>query len=198
MKMLTVWSVSLLLVFAEGAGASIIYVPDDYTTIQAGVNAAANGDTVLVEQGTYSENVNLGSHQITLASRFILDGDNSHIQQTIIDGRAMGSVLTISGRQDTNTVIAGFVIQNGNDSQHGGGGIYCNCSSPVIRNNIIMHNTSTEDGGGVSCLVRANAVIRDNVVAYNISSQFNGGGIACSQSNVIIRNNLIIGNLAKL
>lgn len=42
----------------ETVGASLtIYVPDNYTTIQAAVNNATAGDTIIVRDGTYSENV---------------------------------------------------------------------------------------------------------------------------------------------
>ena len=37
--------------------ATTINVSSDYTTIQAGINASVDGDTVLVAQGTYSENL---------------------------------------------------------------------------------------------------------------------------------------------
>jgi hypothetical protein len=36
-----------------------IYVPDDYLTIQATVNAASGGDTIIVYPGTYTENVDV-------------------------------------------------------------------------------------------------------------------------------------------
>lgn len=39
------------------ASSATIYVPDDYPTIQAAVNAASPGDTIIVRDGTYYENV---------------------------------------------------------------------------------------------------------------------------------------------
>ena len=54
--------------------ATIINVPSDYETIQGGISAAQEGDTVLVEDGTYFENLILDK-DITLASHFIIDGN---------------------------------------------------------------------------------------------------------------------------
>ena len=64
----------------------IIHIPDDHPTIQAGIELAEECDTVLVAEGTYLENINFLGKGITVASRFILDGDTSHISRTIIDG----------------------------------------------------------------------------------------------------------------
>ena len=41
------------------ASAATIYVPDDYATIQAAVDAASTGDTIIVKDGTYSEHVDV-------------------------------------------------------------------------------------------------------------------------------------------
>ena len=64
----------------------VIQIPDDYATIQAGIDVAENGDTVLVAEDTYYENVIIQNKVVTLASYFLIDGDTSHISKTIING----------------------------------------------------------------------------------------------------------------
>ena len=50
-----------------------IHVPEDYSTIQEGINAANNGNIVLVEDGVYTENINFRGKAITVASHFIIN-----------------------------------------------------------------------------------------------------------------------------
>ena len=65
--------------------ASVINIPSDYPTIQEGIHASVSGDTVLVADGIYFENLTI-NREITLASHFIIDGEISHRDATIIDG----------------------------------------------------------------------------------------------------------------
>jgi hypothetical protein len=98
--------------------AQVINIPDDKTTIQAGIDSASTGDTVLVQEGTWYENINFKGKAITVASQFILDGDTSHISKTIIDGSqctnpdTASTVLMVSG-EDTTSVLMGFTITGG-------------------------------------------------------------------------------------
>ena len=55
--------------FTGIASASTIYVPDDYSTIQAAVNAASPGDTIIVRDGTYTENVKVDKKRLTIRSQ---------------------------------------------------------------------------------------------------------------------------------
>lgn len=66
--------------------ATIIYIPQDQPTIREGINVAADGDTVLVDNGHYYERISFLGKGVVVASHFILDLDTMHIVNTIIDG----------------------------------------------------------------------------------------------------------------
>lgn len=173
--------------------ATIINIPDDYDTIQEGIDASTDGDTVLVQPGTYVENINFNGHNIVLGSLFLTTGDTAYIPETIIDGDSSGSVVRIENHEDSTSVITGFTIQNGYINSMGGG-IECRFSNPRIVRNIIKENYALTHGGGISCSGR-NPIIMNNVIIRN-NAGGNGCGIHCWNSNPVIANNLIVDNHA--
>ena len=112
--------------------ATTINIPTDYSTIQAGINAATNGDTVLVQIGTYIENINFNGKNITVASQYLTTQDTSYISQTVIDGNSSGSVVTFESGEDSTAIIIGFTLNNGRSRK--GGGIECSSSSQSLEN----------------------------------------------------------------
>jgi hypothetical protein len=125
--------------------AAIIHVPADQTSLQVAIDDAGNGDTIILEEGTYFENVHI-TKKLTVASSFLLDGDDTHIENTVIDG-ATKTVFTISGPKDDTTSLIGLTIQNGDD------GIMA--YTPVnLFNNIIQwckDGIDYETGGSGTC-----------------------------------------------
>ena len=130
----------------------IINVPDQVETIQAAIDSAVNGNLVLVDEGTYYENINFKGKAITVASHFIMDEDTSHISKTIINGSQhtnpdSGSVVYFVSGEDTNAVLCGFTITGGsgtkaywgNDVHRYGGGVFCASGGRII-NNIVRYN----------------------------------------------------------
>jgi len=174
--------------------AQLVHIPADYSTIQAGIDAASPADTVLVEEGTYLENINFMGKAIIVASRFILDGDTSHISRTIIDGSQAtdpnaASVVSFKSGEDSASVITGFTITGGKGTVaskifeldpsavlRAGGGIYFHSSGGKATHNIIEGNELHTDalltgsmGGGV--LGRGGdgqlIVLRHNIIRNN-------------------------------
>jgi len=175
------------------ASAAIINIPADYPTIQQGIDASVDGDTVLVQPGLYIGNVDFSGHNIVLGSLFLTTRDESYIATTIIDGDSSGSVVTFESNEDSTALLKGFTVTNGNAPE--GGGIFCMNSNPVIANNIITLNICYTYGAGIYCYY-ANPVISYNEIFNNtVIEQFGrGGGIYCGMSEPLLYNNLIHHN----
>src|SRR5210317_859114 len=87
MKSILSLLIGLLFIFTSlMLSAQIIYVPQDYPTIQTAINSAVENDTVLVSQGVYYENINFNGKNIVLCSNFAFSGNTDDISSTIING----------------------------------------------------------------------------------------------------------------
>jgi len=180
----------LILLFLK-LSATIINIPADHPTIQEGINASVNADTVLVQPGTYIENINYNGKNITLASSFLTMQDTSYISQTIIDGNQNGSVVTFENEEDSTAVLIGFTITNGS-SNTGGGIVSGSYSNPSLKNLIITNNFADNWGGGLF-LAGSNLNIEDLVITNNFTDHWASGlfiaGSNMHLENIIINNN---------
>lgn len=182
-----------------------------FATIQAGIDAAVDSDTVLVELGLYNENIDFLGRSIVVASSYIATGDSAAIANTIIRGDGTFSVVTFSGNEDETTRLIGFSITNGigqpasTDNYFGGGiAIPENAtSSPTISNNYIYGNHVTKHSGccgssGAIGIVNATGVgkivIEHNSIFDN-SAYMHGAAIYVQgRANVHIADNVFYHN----
>ena len=166
----------------------------DFTTIQEGINASIDGDTVLVYPGTYYENIAYNGKEITLASLYLTTMDKSYINNTIIDGHKNGSCVRIMSGEDEGTVLCGFTIQNGNGYSEDmiGGGLYIKNSSITIKFCIIKNNFARY-GGGIYCF-NSDIKFTGSIIADNWSI-IGGGGILLVDDNNVLFDTIYKNNI---
>lgn len=207
MKRVLKTRVALLLLLAACGRARVIEVPSDYPTIQAGIDASADGDTVLVAAGTYTGE---GNRDIDFKGKAINVESENGPQTCIID--CQGSKddphrgFFFHTGEDANSVLQGFTITNGY-TRGRGGGISCDESSPSIENCTLTTNVALF-GGGIACTdsnsVIANCIISDNIATVRTSNWLRetygaGGGICLasrSDPGPMVINCIVSGNRA--
>ena len=193
--MKTLFLIFILIILSSFLYSTIWHVPVDYSTIQAGIGRASNSDTVLVQPGTYVENINFDGKLITVGSLFLTTTEPSYISSTIIDGNLIGSVVTFDSGEDPIAVLSGFTITNGSSS--GGGGIYCSNASPSLDNLIISGNSAqTGAGGGIYCWNNSSPILQNVSITNNSALYSHGGGIYLHNSSPSLNNVTISGNYA--
>ena len=161
------------------AHSRTIVVPTQQPTIQAGIDVAVGGDTVLVEPGTYVENIDFLGKAIVLFS-------SGGKEFTFIESADAGTTIDLSSAVDSSeaessdpstdsspivyfhrgeqhsSILDGFTIRY----SVGEVGIWCYFSSPTIQNCEISHCYNDGDGGGIWCVESA-AIIRNNLIHHN-------------------------------
>lgn len=177
-----------------------------YQEIQVAINAAANGHEIEVDPGTYAEIIDLSGKAITLRS-------TSGAALTTIDATSVAAlpdgkpVVRCDNGEGPDTVLEGFTITGGTGDtalyEGGlGGGLYCDGSSPTLRNCIFrdmtvsfgmgayvhqgnpafdgcqfLNNIGTGSSGGSALYVLDAGATISGCSFVDNSSDFGGGGV---------------------
>ena len=180
MRLLTILMVSAI---AISASARILHVPEEFGTIQTGIDSSQNGDTVLVGPGEYPEVLTIRGQQILLTS-------SNGPYETTIQGR-----LLIGSFADTlGCIFQGFTLYDPNsDPWSGGPGINLISGKSRIIGNILRHHYLTGGGGGISSDFQP-ALVSHNIIEGNYAMNGGGGVYFRDTPDVEISYNIIRNN----
>ncbi|WP_321431011.1 GLUG motif-containing protein [uncultured Methanolobus sp.] len=168
----------------------------DYPGIQAAINAASEGDTISVTDGTYNENV-VVNKSVTLRSEngsantvinstsgntvLTLEADNITIMGFNITGASGGHGIRLSSSSNNSTLENNIVTNNGD------GIVLYPSHNNTLKNNIIIEN----NGDGIYIEHSFNTILTENNVSVNDG---NGINIAYSSNYSVLTNNIVNGN----
>ncbi len=144
--------IGFLLLLLNVAAASILEVPENYSTVQEALDATAQGDTVLVGRGIWVENLVTPDRELTLASNFLFSRDSMDIQQTILDGDSLDSVVRIENTGGACFTLRGFTIRNGLGTdgpltEGTGGGVHVQPFSCAMLEHLVVEENHAPRGG---------------------------------------------------
>lgn len=174
--------------------ASTRLVPEQYATIQAGIDASADGDTVLLAPGVYA---GVGNREIEMRGIDLVLTSRDGPAATVIDCESAGRAFYLHEGESPAARIERSTIRNGwtdvDDPGVGAGGaIYIAYSHVTIADCVIVHNAAYWDGGGL--YLCATCRVERCLIAGN--SGRSGGGIAKAVGVVAIEDCVITGNFA--
>jgi hypothetical protein len=167
--------ITLLLLFIGLGFSTTINIPSDYSTIQEGINISEDGDTVLVQPGTYIENnILIEGKNIFLLSTYYTTLNNDIIDSTIIDGNNWDIIKV----EDSECFIGGFTITGATSGRAFEQDGY---DEVTIANSIIRDNRTG---------IRGN----NKLLVYRVLLFNNETGLSCSSSNPIMNKVTITNN----
>jgi len=190
-----------IVVKADGTG--------DYPTIQAAVDAAAGGDEIVLEPGTYTGQ---GDRDIDFAGKAVVvrstdPDDPAVVAATVLDCGGTASSphrgFRFASGEGVDSVVAGLTIRSGygptesieGDTPSVGGAVACIGSSPTLRDLRIVGNAAGY-GGGVFCYQSSPAILRCTISGN--AARFDGGGIYCARDSApVVADCTITGNSAQ-
>ena len=161
----------------------------NFGTIQAGIDAAIDGDTVLVAPGEYvvTEPITFRGKAITILSE--AGPDQTTIRMGTPTDPDRASVVIFENNETTDSVLEGFTITGGrglpgNSEKTWGGGIFFRASSGTVRNCAIVQNTPEGSGGGVMVYSGSSATFIGCTISENTSpGEGSGAGVCCHQNS---------------
>ena len=168
----------------------ILRVPSQYLTIQAGIDASVNGDTVLVADGTYA---GAGNKNLDFGGRAIVLISENGPAFCIIDCDTSGRGFYFHSGEDSASMVVGLTITRGKIPDNGGCIKIIN-SSPAFKYCIFSNNISQGYYGGGAYITNGSPSFLRCTFYGNIANAF-GGAIYADNSNTTVNTCILSGNL---
>jgi hypothetical protein len=186
------------------------------TNIQDAVDAAADGDSIFVTNGIYSDGgkvvYGLLTNRVAIDKALTVQSVNGPAV-TVIEGNGpIGDSAVRCVYLTNNATLIGFTFTNGATRSGGdwqteqvGGGVWCEDMSGTISNCVIVNNSAIDMAGAnsgtlQSCFISGNvapdaysgagwATLYDCVLSNNYAGAIAGGAAQCTLSNCLLINN---------
>ena len=147
-----------------------------FDAIQEGIDAAADGDTVLVLDGTYT---GAGNRALDFDGRLITVRSDNGAASCVIDCQDAGWGFHFHNGETAAAVVQGFTITNGAADE--GGGMFNQNSSPTVIQCTFSENWAPVVGGGGMCNYQSSPTVTDCTFSGNVADD--GGGMYNDESS---------------
>ena len=165
-------SAAILHVNQNGTGVS--------TTIQGAIDMSIDGDTILVAEGIYYENLTLLDKKLHLASHYLTTGDTSKISNTVLSiyaSNVPGISMTASNSNNKigKVTVTGLVIRGAQNWAISGGALLVNNYQSFALNNCVIRDNQAFHGGGLYSWDTDSIMIHNSLFTANYASEHGGG-----------------------
>ncbi len=176
-----VLGVCVFAMMGHSVAADVIFVPSDYPNIQAAIDAAQDGDTVVLDDGLYTgqgnRDLRLHGKSITIQSAFgaqncIIDAQGS--SEEPYRGFIFDSGETTDAVLDGLTIRGGATLPGAIADEFNGGGVFFSDASATIMNCVINGNACGCWGAGVYCSVGASPILINCDISNNHANDDGG------------------------
>ncbi len=172
-----------------------LHVPGDYPDLSAAVDAAQQGDTILVAPGTYTGSQNRDVSFEGKALHFIGAAGSAN---TVIDCQGIGRAFESSLLPDSAVIsIQGFTLLNG-DTDGSGGAIFLQTGAIVNLRDLVIRDCEAGSFGGGIMVSNCAAGSEMADLAVTGCAATHGGGLYVENAQAELRDILLAGNSASL
>lgn len=164
-----------------GEGQRILKVPSEFSTIAEAVKGSEDGDWIIISPGTYKEHDIEINRSVTISSEWRLMGDESKIEQTIIDAEDQILFTIVSDGVE----VSGLHLINGDHT------LNIEAKASVLHNHFVNNLDAMSFEGSGGGYVGYNLVENDRDDGLDVDIRFGGDNRG---SNILVEHNTIINS----